>query len=171
MVRPLTDEERADWEAENKATRASRKRGAATAPAPIPPAPPAKRASVARQEAPLPPSPKRPVPAAAPALELLDLRHAERRFKPHPRIEAKLDLHGMTQEQAHDALFGFIARCHGAGKRHVVVITGKGTGVLKRAVPRWLELPALRRHVSAMAHARPEKGGEGVLHVLLKKPS
>ena len=69
-------------------------------------------------------------------------------------------------------------RAHRAGKRCLLVITGKGmttkqgvakAGVLKENVPRWLNEPSLRRHVLAFAYARPEHGGEGALYVLLKR--
>lgn len=163
MSRRLTDEEQEQWHEETKHAR--RVRGVKPVPSPVKkttPAPTTVTTAV--------PAVKKTAPSTA--LEMLDKRSAARRFKTHACIEARIDLHGKTQEEAHDALFGFIARAHTAGKRHVVIITGKGTrgeGVLKRAVPRWLELPALRRHVSAIAHASPEKGGDGVLHVFLKK--
>jgi DNA-nicking Smr family endonuclease len=54
----------------------------------------------------------------------------------------------------------------------VVIITGKGRGtamgVLRTALPDWLNEPRLRPLISTITHARPEKGGEGVTHVLLK---
>ncbi|MET1026053.1 MAG: Smr/MutS family protein, partial [Dongiaceae bacterium] len=87
--------------------------------------------------------------------------------------------HGRTQAEAHDALHGFILRAHQAGKRCLLVITGKGgvktigeqrtRGVLREAVPRWLNEPGLRRHILAFEHARPQHGGEGALYVLLKR--
>lgn len=160
MTRRLTDEDRKAWDEETAVLRGERRR----APAPV------KKPATAQEAA---PAPRKKTAPAAP-LDILSGRDAERRFKAHTKLEAKIDLHDLTQEEAHDALFGFITRCHAAGKRHVAIITGKGTrgeGVLKRAVPRWLELPQLRRHVGSVAYAPPEKGGEGVLHVLLKKPS
>ena len=89
-------------------------------------------------------------------------------------IEGKIDLHGRTQAQAHDDLHDFVARAHAAGKRMVLVITGKGmtaskSGVLKENVPRWLNEPGLRRHVLAFDYAEPQHGGEGALYVLLKR--
>ncbi len=154
MSRRVTDEEREAWEEEVGARRRT-------------PKPPPKKenhsvAAPPRKKLAAPPAPLNPLPGP----------QAKKQFA--ARVEAKIDLHGMTQPQAHDALFGFIVRCHAAGKRHVVVITGKGSrgeGVLKRTVPHWLELPQLRRHISAIGYASPEKGGDGVLHVLLKKPS
>ncbi len=93
-------------------------------------------------------------------------------------IEARLDLHGMTQAQAHRALASFLARSHAAGKRDVLIVTGKGTrqgaegsptGVLRRTVPRWLAEPALRQLVLATAAALPRDGGGGALYLLLRR--
>jgi len=104
----------------------------------------------------------------------IDRANAERlRRGLHP-IEARLDLHGMTQAEAHLALAAFIHRSHEAGRRCVLVITGrgfgpKGPGVLKLAVPRWLEEAGLRRQILAVAPARPRDGGSGALYVLLRR--
>jgi DNA-nicking Smr family endonuclease len=91
-------------------------------------------------------------------------------------IEATLDLHGMTQEQAHRALGGFLSGSQSAGKQTVRVITGKGgkdtgsgRGVLRDAVPRWLNEGPNRRMIKAFSHAAPKHGGEGALYVLLKR--
>lgn len=102
----------------------------------------------------------------------LDLRAAERMFRPHPRIEASLDLHGMTQAQAHHAVTAFLERQQARGARHVEIITGKGRegeGALRTNLPRWLNGAALRPLITAIAHAEPKKGGEGALHVLLRR--
>src|SRR5215469_3773414 len=76
--------------------------------------------------------------AAPPSVAGIDRRTAQRLKRGQMPIEARLDLHGMTQAEAHDALARFIVRSHGAGLRLVIVITGK-SGVLHGAVPRWLE--------------------------------
>jgi DNA-nicking Smr family endonuclease len=124
-----------------------------------------------------------PPPVAAPARphELthghavgIDKRQAERFRRGKTPIEGKIDLHGRTQQEAHDDLHHFLARAHASGKRMVLVITGKGitgskTGVLKENVPRWLNEPSLRRHVLAFDYAEPQHGGEGALYVLLKR--
>jgi len=90
-------------------------------------------------------------------------------------IEGRLDLHGMTQDQAHSALMRFIEAAFGHGKRCLCVVTGKGTritgeiGVLRQAVPRWLNQPGLRSKIIAFTHAPHKDGGEGALYVLLKR--
>lgn len=104
----------------------------------------------------------------------LDRASAERLKRGRYPIEARLDLHGMTQEEAHRALNGFIGRSRAIGRRVVLVITGHGRfsgGILKAAVPRWLNEPGLRRHVLAMTKAQPRDGGTGALYLLLRKPS
>ena len=172
--RELTAAEREHWEEATKdARRAKARKRVAKAVEPAKSPTPKSVANVARPlpiAAHIPPKKKT---AAAP-LPILPRREGERLLKPHARTHARIDLHGMTQDEAHEALIRFITRCYAAGKRHVAVITGKGSrgeGVLKRAVPRWLELPELRPMVAGITHASPEKGGDGVLHVLLKKPS
>src|ERR1019366_7404183 len=58
------------------------------------------------------------------------------------RVSARLDLHGFTEEAAHRALLAFFRHARKSGVRLTLVITGKGTpGVLKAMVPRWLSQP------------------------------
>src|SRR3546814_8216446 len=73
----------------------------------------------------------------------LDGRKAERLSRGKLPIEASLDLHGLRQAEAHRRLEAFLAESQAAGKRCVLVVTGKGLhkeegGVLRSAVPRWL---------------------------------
>lgn len=79
----------------------------------------------------------------------------------------------MTQAEAHRELAAFVARNHAAGKRVLLVVTGKGTregtGVLRAAVPRWLAEPALRDRVLATAPAVPRDGGDGARYILLRR--
>jgi DNA-nicking Smr family endonuclease len=102
----------------------------------------------------------------------VDRRTAERLRRGQMPVEARLDLHGLTQAEAHRALCGFIAGARLAGKRCVLIITGHGRmsgGVLKAATPRWLAEPGLRAHVLTIAPARPQHGGAGALYVLLRR--
>lgn len=88
-------------------------------------------------------------------------------------IEGSLDLHGLTQDAAHTALWRFITGSAEQGRRCVLVITGKGNrdgiGVLRLQVPRWLNESTLRPLVLAFVGARPQHGGDGALYVLLKR--
>lgn len=89
--------------------------------------------------------------------------------------EACLDLHNLRQEEAHRSLTGLIATSQAAGRRCILVITGKGygadgaIGVLKTMVPRWLVEPPNRGRVLAFCHAARGHGGEGALYVLLRR--
>jgi DNA-nicking Smr family endonuclease len=120
------------------------------------------------------PRPAKAPPAAPPidSFAGVDRATAERVKRGRYEIEARLDLHGMTQEEAHRALRGFITAARSAGRRCVLVITGNGRlsgGVLKMAVPRWLAEPELRHHVLGIATARPPHGGGGALYLLLRR--
>jgi DNA-nicking Smr family endonuclease len=179
--RPISDEERALWQMIAKtATPLRRRRKSEPKPLPPPekPAPklaaPKAKASPPKAPAPVAPPPVRPHELTHGHAVGIDKRQAERFRRGKTPIEGKIDLHGRTQQEAHDDLHHFLARAHASGKRMVLVITGKGitgskSGVLKENVPRWLNEPTLRRHVLAFDYAEPQHGGEGALYVLLKR--
>ncbi len=135
---------------------------------------PKKRSAPKRPEAPSPP-PFRPVDpelahGSAPGL---DRRTQTRMRRGQVKIEARIDLHGLNQDEAYRGLQAFLHASRDAGRRAVLVITGKGQssgqGVLREAVPRWLNEPEIRRMLRAFSHAAPKDGGEGALYVLLKR--
>jgi DNA-nicking Smr family endonuclease len=104
----------------------------------------------------------------------IDRANAERLKRGRHPIEARLDLHGMTQAEAHGELVAFVEACCRAGRRCVLVITGRGMGpdgpgVLKTLVPRWLEEVGLRQRILAHADAQPRHGGAGALYLLLRR--
>ena len=104
----------------------------------------------------------------------VDARTMDRLRRGQLRPQARLDLHGMTQDRALEALRGFILDARRADKRCVIVITGKGGvstggGVLRRETPRWLNLPPIRAAVLGYAEAQPKDGGSGAIYVLLKR--
>lgn len=89
-------------------------------------------------------------------------------------IEARIDLHGLTQGEAHGLLYGFLVSAHARGLRHVMIITGKGRsfgseGVLRQAVPHWFSTPLFRLLVSAYEDAARHHGGHGALYVRLRR--
>lgn len=89
-------------------------------------------------------------------------------------IEGKVDLHGLTQSEAHALLLSFLHRAQADGRRHVLVVTGKGAslgseGVLRRAVPGWLATPPFRVLVGAYEPAASRHGGSGALYVRLRR--
>jgi DNA-nicking Smr family endonuclease len=97
--------------------------------------------------------------------------------------DARIDLHGLTQQAAHRTLFAWLATAHARGHRLVLVITGRGNpknddnaswmmsphGVLKQMVPRWLNEPGLAALIASSGPAHARHGGEGALYVYLRK--
>lgn len=140
-------------------------------PAPAVAKAPAKKATPAPMVA--APSPSAPAPAIARAGGL-DRRHAERLRRGQLPIESTLDLHGLTQAEAHGALNTHLLRAYHEGRRTVLVITGKGAGkagggVLRANVPRWLGEAPLANIVLEQVPARGRDGGGGALYVRLRK--
>ena len=176
-LRRLTDEEIALWT--EVARSVSRRRGA---------------------NLPTPVKPLAPQPGSAPALspgaarELAPAKHApppiapiERRLMRQLRrgrapVDGALDLHGMTQAEAHQALRGFLRHSQARGARIVIVVTGKGgsfgdeqgysgeRGVLRRLTPIWLREPDMRSIVLGFEEAGRAHGGAGALYVRLRRP-
>ncbi|MCF3933657.1 Smr/MutS family protein [Acuticoccus sp. M5D2P5] len=134
---------------------------AAHAPAPSPPSPaslPAKSAKTKRKP---------------PSAGEIDRKTRRKISRGTLAIDARIDLHGMTQEEAERALIRFIDSCSGRGLRVVLVITGKGQGgegrgILRRSVPVWLTRQSLTRHVVSFSPAGPTHGGDGALYVRLR---
>src|SRR5512134_1498498 len=120
-----------------------------------------------------------PVAVSAPPLADFERRHARRLRSGQVEIEARLDLHGLHQADAHAELRRFLLGCHARGVRWALVITGKGgpagerqgheRGVLRRNVPRWLAEPDLRAFVVSYTSAAAAHGGEGALYVQLRR--
>ncbi len=87
-------------------------------------------------------------------------------------IEAELDLHRMTTQQAHDALRSFIIQCQQQHIRCVRIIHGKGLGsenkipVLKSRLNSWLRQ---WDNILAFCSARKCDGGTGAVYVLLRR--
>lgn len=86
-------------------------------------------------------------------------------------IDARIDLHGMTQAQARKALATALMRTAKRGGRCLLVITGKGPqleGVLRTQLPIWLAGPDLRPLISSFAQAHARHGGMGAWYVFLR---
>ena len=118
-----------------------------------------------------------PKPATPSPLATLGRKTKKRIARGAHAIDGRLDLHGMTQAEAHDALFGFLRAKQAGGSKVVLVITGKGArggdaggrGVLNRMVPLWLRLPEFRGVILGFESAAARHGGEGALYVSLRK--
>ena len=174
LGRRLSEDEDRLWRGVTKSVSPLRKRHAAKPkdsehpPVAAPKAAPKK--SVAH--APPPPVAVKPKPSSPPALAPLDRKTKSRIARGTREIDARIDLHGHTQAEAHDALIRFLRRARDKGASVVLVITGKGTrgdGVLKRQVPMWLSLPEFREWVVGFDDAAIGHGGEGALYVRVRK--
>jgi DNA-nicking Smr family endonuclease len=181
--RALSEEERVLWEIVAKQTKPLRKKSRAIklqadASVMIPPAAPKPvAASRPPASAKTPRAAKLDAPKAAPSLAPIGRRERSQLSRGKKEIDARLDLHGMTQMHAHHALFGFLQRAHGNGLTFVLVITGKGRtmgpqserGILRRQVPQWLNLPEFRSLVIGFEEAHIGHGGEGALYVRIRR--
>jgi DNA-nicking Smr family endonuclease len=175
--RALSEEERSLWESVAKQVKPLRKKPRA---AKQPAAESKQPVLVPAKAPPRPvmsvPSPK-PSKPAVPPLVTLGRRERSKLSRGKSEIDARLDLHGMTQVRAHHALLGFLQRAHHDGLTFVLVITGKGTpggldaerGVLRRQVPQWLGLPEFRSLVVGFEQAHIGHGGEGALYVRIRR--
>ena len=147
---------------------------------------PAKKTADRAPASPPPASAPTP-PRAAPALNAFDRKAARKLRQGRVEIEARIDLHGMRQHEAHAALRRFLLSSFRRGLRWVLVITGKGVsrrerdeedfgfgsaerGVLRKNVPMWLAEPELRAIVVSYTGAAISHGGEGALYVQLRNP-
>jgi len=112
-------------------------------------------------------------PPLAPQLAKLGRRMKQRVARGKQAIDARLDLHGYTQSEAHGALLRFLRAANARDARLVLVITGKGRGgeigVLRRHVPQWLALPEFRELVVGFEDAHVTHGGEGALYVRVRR--
>ena len=175
--RRLSDDERVLWKGVTRSIAPLRKTARLEADEAPPVAP-----SVTRPRAKHPSPIVKPVPVSKPVtpppLAPLDRKMKKRIARGSRAIDGRLDLHGMTQAEAHGALFGFLRAKQARGGKVVLVITGKGVrgrddsggrGVLKRMVPLWLGLLEFRGLVIGFESAAQSHGGEGALYVSLRR--
>ncbi len=175
-LRRLSDEEIALW---TEVARSVARRRGATLPTPSNPVRPSR---------PPAPPPTTPEPAAArsakpstPPLAPIERRLKRELSRGRGAIDGALDLHGLTQAEAHQALRGFLRHSQARGARLVIVVTGKGgplddsgqwhneRGVLKRLTPHWLREADMRSVVLGFEEAGRAHGGSGALYVRLRR--
>ena len=168
--RSLSDDERVLWSTITRSIAPLKGRKRAEDAAEIAPAETRSTARPAASPAATPPRRTTPPPLAP-----IDRRTKQRLARGATEIGGRLDLHGLTQAEAHAALARFL---HGAQARDVkvvLVITGKGgsdgegRGVLKRQVPMWLEGAELRSLVIGYDNAGIGHGGAGALYVRVRR--
>ncbi len=124
-------------------------------------------------------------PPRVPPVARFDERQRRKLARNAERIDARLDLHGMRQREAHTALRSFLMASAARSCRNVLIITGKGMrgeaernrdffleerGILRRLVPQWLGEPEFRSIVLSFTTAAARHGGEGALYVRLRRP-
>lgn len=174
--RKLTDDERVLWKTFTRTIdpiRRTAKIEAAVPPSAAAPEPGKPRMTRSRAAMPDAISAPRQAEPAPPPLAPLGRRMKQRVARGKETIDGRLDLHGLTQSEAHDALGRFLHAACGRGARLVLVITGKGRGgepgVLRRQVPLWLKLPEFRDLVIGFEPAAIAHGGEGALYVRVRR--
>jgi DNA-nicking Smr family endonuclease len=175
-LRRLSDEEIALWT--EVARGVARRRGAIL--------PTRSKPLAAEPPPPLPKAATDAPPSSPPTPRALPLAPIERRLRRElargrGAIDGALDLHGLTQAEAHQALRGFLRHSQARGARLVIVVTGKGgpfdepgpwpseRGVLRRLTPHWLRDPDLRSVVLGFEEAGRAHGGSGALYVRLRR--
>jgi DNA-nicking Smr family endonuclease len=169
--RGLSDDERAVWDiVTRKIKPLKRARNALKIEASEPVAEPASRKRAPAKAAVVAPpaAPKAAPKPQPPALSPLTRREKQRVARGHDRIDARLDLHGHTQDEAHGALLRFLRAASAHEKKLVLVITGK-SGVLRRQVPLWLSTAELRPLVISTDIAAINHGGEGALYIRVRR--
>ena len=168
--RSLSDDERVLWSTITRSIAPLKGRKRAEDAAEIAPAETRSTARPAASPAATPPRRTTPPPLAP-----IDRRTKQRLARGATEIGGRLDLHGLTQAEAHAALARFLHSAQARDVKVVLVITGKGgsdregRGVLKRQVPMWLEGPELRSLVIGYDNAGIGHGGAGALYVRVRR--
>jgi DNA-nicking Smr family endonuclease len=178
--RVLSEEEHALWDSIAKQIKPLRKKPrvakvqAVTEDVPAAVKPPVSRKPLASM---IPVQTSKPSPPPAPPLAPIGRRERSQLSRGRKEIDARIDLHGMTQTRAHGALSAFLHRASHDGMTFVLVITGKGRtvgpeaerGILRRQVPLWLGLPEFRSLVVGFEEAHIGHGGAGALYVRIRR--
>jgi len=177
--RRLSDDERALWKGFARAITPLQRGRPATeqseADAVAPSAKSARQESARQQSLRQSPQPIKPPPLAP-----FGRRLRQRVARGRETIDARIDLHGMTQSEAHAALLRFLHRAQASDATVALVVTGKGAGkfapeaqggrgVLRQNVPIWLSLPEFRRFVVSFEEAHPSHGGQGALYLRVRR--
>jgi DNA-nicking Smr family endonuclease len=176
-MRRLSEEEIALWAEVAKSV--ARRRGASLPAVVDAQAPPPSPKNAATPASPPPPTPPRKTPVLPP-LAPLERRLKRDLSRGRAAVDSAIDLHGMNQAQAHQALRGFLVHMQGQGAKLVIVVTGKGgkpasavwadePGVLRRLVPQWLREGDMRAVVLGFEEAGRAHGGAGALYVRLRR--
>ena len=164
--RPLKPEEKTVWKRVARTVAPRRAEKGPKSARPLPPMGPTKEyfANMLR----LPPD-IAPAPNGVP--QSLDENQDKKTRRGRVEIDAKIDLHDMTQAEAKPALLKAIIRASNRNHKCVLVITGKGLrgeGVLRRNFIGWIGDPQIRPLIATYAKAHIKHGGSGAWYVFLK---
>ncbi len=168
--RTLSEQDQAEWA--HYAQRITPMPGRAVPPPPETPTVPAPMRQPAHPVQPRPPASLPPALGVGAQPGGLD-NSSWNRFRSGKLAAVRtLDLHGRTAQRAFHALHSFLHAAHADRVRVVEVITGRGSGegggVIRRELPLWLNLPALRPLVLAATH--PHAANPGSVRLLLRRP-
>jgi len=179
--RYLSEEERTLWSGFARSIKPLRHAQESPRPSPRPPVSETAAVGGAAASGALRPAAQQPTRSAEESTPLAPLGRRLRRRVARGRepIDARIDLHGLTQAQAHTALLRFLRAAQADGARVALIVTGKGAqranrdaperGVLRRQVPIWLSLPEFRPFVLGFEDAHAGHGGQGALYVRLRR--
>lgn len=169
MTRRLSDHERKLWKQVARTVRPARGRKLPEDEAEAPVAVEAvadkkKTAAGVKAAARTPAKPRTPGP-------LEDISNQRKVRRGQTQVDARLDLHGHTQDTALRELTTFLLLEREAGSRCVLVITGKGrlgTGVLRSRFLDWIDGAELRPLIAGYSRAHARHGGDGAFYLMLK---
>jgi len=169
---PLTDEDEDLWSRYTQTVRPlhpKKSAGPAAKPGPK------KKSQISSRAA----APAKSHPVAAPGRHMIDGATSRKIRRGKLPVDGRIDLHGMRQSEAHEALNRFLHASYVKGRRCVLVITGKGRseardgyeqpGVLRRKVPDWLQSGSVAPFILGFERAHIRDGGDGALYVLLRR--
>ena len=85
------------------------------------------------------------------------------------KIDAEIDLHGMDRFEAREKIENFILDSFLNGNRYINIITGKGSGVIRRVVQDYLDDEKSYKFIISFSNAHRKQGGDGAFVLHLRK--
>tara|TARA_B000000532_G_scaffold179548_1_gene145960 strand:+ start:1036 stop:1464 length:429 start_codon:yes stop_codon:yes gene_type:complete len=85
------------------------------------------------------------------------------------KIDAEIDLHGMDRFEAREKIENFIFDSFLNGNRYINIITGKGSGVIRRVVQDYLDDEKSYKFIISFSNAHRKQGGDGAFVLHLRK--
>lgn len=85
------------------------------------------------------------------------------------KIQSRIDLHGLSQEQAFSRVRSFIINSYAQNHKVSLIITGKGKGILRNSLSAWLHHEDICDMILFHKIAADKHGGSGAYYVYYKK--